>query len=582
MKQFQFDYKGKTSLDENLQKIEKWCQKHTFSNIVFQIYSDIDKTSEIDNICKYIIEIIPDALCMSCSTNGNIIDGCYTISKITIVCIIFEKPSTKVKLLHYDYDGTNIDEITDNIIKVLDNNKWVKAIEFNVTILGQSMTKFCNNMSSVNKEIHIFGGGAFNFEGNPSKAYVYSEKQGFSDNGFVLLLMGGEDFNVQSKYISGWKPLGKKFTATRTKDNILYEFDNEPAYNVYHKYLNIKNDEHLFDNTHEFPFVCKRNGVNLLHVPVYGNTDGSLVLTSTINEGDVARITYGDPVSILETIYSESKEIEEFAPDIIHIFSCSARKSFWGENSISKETSLFQNIAQTSGFFTAGEFLRTGENLCHHNVTLVISAMREGEPDKDKIHSVPEFRIDGKISILGRLAHFIEATTSELEDLNHKLEYASVTDGLTGLYNRAEMQRRIEKALEDNEYPFCLIMLDIDNFKKVNDTYGHQCGDEVIKTLSSVMQNILKKYSPDASAGRWGGEEFMIFIPDTILIEAKKIAEKIRIVFENYIYYNMNSQTTSIGVTQAKYCECVDDLCTRVDKALYQAKTTGKNKTIII
>lgn len=126
------------------------------------------------------------------------------------------------------------------------------------------------------------------------------------------------------------------------------------------------------------------------------------------------------------------------------------------------------------------------------------------------------------------------------------------------------------------------MMLDIDNFKQVNDTYGHQEGDKVIITLANILQNEQIRSSSKFSAGRWGGEEFMLILPDTDVSAASLIAELIRQCFANTILPGIRPQTISLGVTQATVEDSIDTLCTRVDTALYKAKKTGKNKVVVL
>lgn len=194
------------------------------------------------------------------------------------------------------------------------------------------------------------------------------------------------------------------------------------------------------------------------------------------------------------------------------------------------------------------------------------------EPVKDQ---------DGNITgIIGLLNN-----VTEHENLKRQLKNAAVIDGMTGLYNRKEIQFRIDKAIEnyrENGSIFSIIMLDIDNFKQVNDYYGHQQGDVVIITLSDILKNNQPLFKGKFSAGRWGGEEFMLLLHDTELSTASYIAELIRQCFANTVFPDMRSQTISLGVTQVKPDDTSDSLCIRVDSGLYQAKKTGKNRVCIV
>lgn len=169
---------------------------------------------------------------------------------------------------------------------------------------------------------------------------------------------------------------------------------------------------------------------------------------------------------------------------------------------------------------------------------------------------------------------------TEHEKLRNKLKFAADTDGLTGLFNRRKIQSKIENELQnlkDNGDHMSVIMLDIDDFKRVNDTYGHNEGDMVIKALAGILKDKNVIGMEEYFAGRWGGEEFMLLLKKTELPEAEKIAEKIRMTFSETDLDAIPHQTVSLGVTQAKLRDTVDTLCTRVDMGLYNAKESGKN-----
>ncbi len=586
MKQFQFTYQNQKQLRNELIKIRQWEKSRITSSIVFCVFSETLDKKILNTICDTIQTELPDALYMGSSSNGNIING-HVETDIVIICTIMEYPSTKAELIQMPLNAENAVQTVQKLSEYIKERPWVKAVEMLVTIRGLSMTGFCEELGKLPVHISIFGGGAFSSDMN-NEACIFSKNGEYSTAAVVFLLIGGEDFYVTTMHVTGWKPLGKKFLVTRSEGSILYELDGKPAYDVYYKYLNIRNDSHFFTNTLEFPFFYEHHGMNILRAPVASNPDGSLVMTSDVDENVIARMAYGDPWTILERIRLSGQEIQKFHPEAIRVYSCAARRTFWGMDEISKETLPFQSIAPTSGFYTSGEFLRTGRFVNQHNVTLVVIGFREGMPDENDVTNfeMHEEQFSGKVSMINRLATFIEAATEELEEANQKLEYMAVSDGLTQLYNRRETERRIKEQIHHHkkhpEQPFCLIMLDIDNFKQVNDTYGHKEGDNVIIGLSGLLKDGIQKYNIDACAGRWGGEEFMVLMPYPLeyVIET---AEKIRKDFEAIEFKNnVGHRTISVGVTALLPDEDSDAICIRVDKALYQAKESGKNRVIIL
>ena len=172
-----------------------------------------------------------------------------------------------------------------------------------------------------------------------------------------------------------------------------------------------------------------------------------------------------------------------------------------------------------------------------------------------------------------------------MQSLNRQLENVSRTDGLTGLYNRCfwEEQFVMEyKRDKRTESPSALIILDIDNFKKVNDIYGHPAGDEVIKALAGIIKKTIRETD---IAGRYGGEEFAIILPDTPVANVEFVAERIRRLVEKctVVYDEIDIKfTISIGIAGFKHSH-KDSIqwLDSADKALYQAKASGKNRVIL-
>lgn len=164
---------------------------------------------------------------------------------------------------------------------------------------------------------------------------------------------------------------------------------------------------------------------------------------------------------------------------------------------------------------------------------------------------------------------------------NIQLRTKTVTDPLTGLYNRRVLEASIEKGLEKNsENGVSILMIDIDNFKSINDQYGHQFGDDVLKNISFAVKEELRKQDVGC---RYGGEEFCVVLPDTRKDHAVQIAERIRSKVENHKFSYVNQMahfTVSIGVasSQADQLMASRSLIRAADQALYEAKHKGKNR----
>lgn len=169
----------------------------------------------------------------------------------------------------------------------------------------------------------------------------------------------------------------------------------------------------------------------------------------------------------------------------------------------------------------------------------------------------------------------------KLKILNKKLKKLYLTDKLTGLYNRFKIDKELSSQKDNidrnDSYSCGLILIDIDYFKRINDTLGHLVGDCILKDISKLLKNNLRKTD---IIGRWGGEEFLIILPFTSKDIAKKVAENLRVLIEEHNFsYNMNRKITiSIGVTEFSKSKSVEDTLLLVDNLLYKAKENGRNR----
>jgi len=185
--------------------------------------------------------------------------------------------------------------------------------------------------------------------------------------------------------------------------------------------------------------------------------------------------------------------------------------------------------------------------------------------------------------IVIRLFNQKAKTAKALAVANGKLEELSRTDPLTKLWNRRHMHEMInlEKTRVEREFkPFSFILMDIDHFKNVNDTYGHECGDYVISTIAVILRSAVRKQD---MVCRWGGEEFLLFLPETSLGGAAKIAETIRRKIEDYpfVYQSTTlSITVTLGVSEYNQSVSVDACIKLADDALYTGKESGRNRVV--
>ncbi len=204
-----------------------------------------------------------------------------------------------------------------------------------------------------------------------------------------------------------------------------------------------------------------------------------------------------------------------------------------------------------------------------------IGTLAVGNFSKDRKQFTEE---DGKLlKNLATILAFVVEEEEEKEELFKK----AIKDELTQLYNRYYLEHEGKKEIERArryKYPLSLIILDLDNFKQINDRFGHTQGDRVLRKFARIIMSNIRRSD---IAVRYGGEEFIILLPYTHIEDAEKIAERIRKTFEATKFrfdHEIASVTVSGGVATIENGEDLFDLIDKADKALYYAKKEGKNK----
>lgn len=168
----------------------------------------------------------------------------------------------------------------------------------------------------------------------------------------------------------------------------------------------------------------------------------------------------------------------------------------------------------------------------------------------------------------------------KLKQYNLQLELLSSTDELTGIYNRVKIENLLEyeKKLFDRFYrPISIILFDLDFFRKVNEEYGHKVGDDVLKTVTKIVQEHIRETDDFA---RWSGEEFLVICHETDINGARIAAEKFRVAIEAYKFENVKSITSSFGVAEFEKYESIEKVLHKANTALLKAKENGRNRVV--
>ena len=225
-----------------------------------------------------------------------------------------------------------------------------------------------------------------------------------------------------------------------------------------------------------------------------------------------------------------------------------------------------------------------GLNVSEHNAKLpwvdtiesITNIMKTGNLNK-KVYVVRDTEVGIVAKFFNHLLGQLRLKNEKLSNSNKNLRQKAYTDVLTGIFNRRGLLEYIKTKLF--EYKYSIVIIDIDNFKKVNDSYGHDAGDEVLKHLAKTISKNIRKTDVIA---RWGGEEFVLLVKSSQLEIVQIIAEKLRIDIEKEKFPIVEKITASLGVSNFKnQNQSFEDVFKNADNALYQAKENGRNKVFV-
>ncbi len=203
---------------------------------------------------------------------------------------------------------------------------------------------------------------------------------------------------------------------------------------------------------------------------------------------------------------------------------------------------------------------------------------RQAEFETQKTREQLEVRVEERTRELNNALTEVGDLAAQLSESLRQVEHLAVTDTLTETYNRRKFDEIVvheHRRATHGKVPFSLIMFDIDHFKKVNDQYGHSCGDQVLKDLCRLIRVLIRQGD---LLIRWGGEEFLVLLPATQIEEAGPLAERIRLEVAQTHFIDAGPITISLGVAQFRQGDSTDTVLKRVDNALYRAKQEGRNR----
>jgi len=397
----------------------------------------------------------------------------------------------------------------------------------------------------------------------------------------VVVAFSGQDLRTSDSFCLGWRPLGRDHLVTEVCEGGIRTIDNLPAVDLYRRYLEIEPDEDFGALALPFPLITFSNKLPVAHTVVSVGSQGELLFCSGFKVGEWVSLSYSKVDYLLEESLAQANALRPFVPQAMIMSPCLNRRTFLGKEAFGRELGYFQRLCpalvSASGL---GEVYMRDSAGGILNSTLVALSLREGDPRPDE--ALPPIadsllaqghRVQTRAE---RLVTFLEVTSQELRGSYADMRELSRMDDLTGIPNRRYTMTNLDILLErwSPRRPVAVLMYDIDGFKQVNDRFGHQVGDDVLRGVSKRVGQTIRNSD---FQGRWGGDEFLIIATNLSSDQALAMGERIRAAVEEAPFPAVGKVTISVGITCAVPDDDSDTIFSRVDSALYRSKERGRN-----
>ena len=565
---------------------EMQLQAESAKSMLVQVFSAINDAEMVRETVQRVEGKYPAAIICGATTLGEIAYGCLQLNSIVLSMTFFDSTAI-LPICKPCISGKERETGEDLIQNIYAVGGRIAGVLLFATPLRIDLAEVFSGMQTKPIDFPVFGGGAGAYD-LTQESLVFCGGD-ILESGIVVIAFFGDELHIYSDSHLGWQPLTREMTVTDCDGRLVKTVDNQSVYDLYNKYLNIKQGDDFFLNVLEFPFILKRDGYTVARVPFFLREDGSVEFVADVHKGDKFRLGYGDPELILRNSESIQREMHQFQPQAIFIYSCICRR-FLMQDDINLEFLPFDSITDTVGFFTTGEFSSSNGKIRLLNSTTVVVGMREGAQRHTQCNGNPAALTDAfqpmsidpysdkHTRIISQLLHFINALSSELEQANDELTLLSEIDKLTQISNRLKLDNILTKEIFKNglnKTVFSVILFDVDHFKEENDIHGHISGDTILVELTGLLKPKVRKTD---TFGRWGGDEFLLILPLANLDQACSIAENLRAEVDSHPFEGGKHVTCSFGVASFHGEDDVETLILRADKALYLAKNNGRNR----
>ena len=526
-------------------------------------------------MCNAIRELFPDARILTHTCALKMADLRLDTEGIMLTFTALEASQVEFTTV----DGNTSDADTqEHFVHFVESRPHTKLVEFFVVGLVDQLDDLFEGFSAIDEHIEVFGAFVDAASMN-THGYIIADDAEMQV-GVLALVFHGKSLEVHVARNFGWNALGREIVATRVDGCTIKELDGDVPLKVYERYFGIKGDGDFSTDAALFPLCFEEeDGSVSARVPIkIEEESGDLTFGIPIQQGTKFRLAYGDPYGILSKAAENARDMSAFSPQAILGASCVGHYLLLGEDVATEMTPCAD--FPSSVVFAFGEVRRVGRRISPANLNVLLVGLKEDPGYVKNIHLQTKrvAHLSYNRKMLAFMSHFIRVSEEELHTANQRLTQLASRDALTNLLNRREMERLLKEAVaeaQEHKTPLSVILMDIDHFKGVNDTYGHDMGDKVLLTVADAISHTIR--GSDAGC-RWGGDEFFIILQGASLSVAGRVGERIRRTVEAAEMPFGQHVTVSVGA--AAFGPERDNelqLFKNADEALYQAKKAGRN-----
>ncbi len=488
MHQLSFEIKNAADLDNAVSALLNSSYYKNCSCVYVEISDAVRNKDNTKSITEKLCEKIPGIQISGATALMDIHNGSISNESISLSFTIFD--SSKVKILSYDGSKMTEKEMAKALLsdlKAIENAVCVRL--FINALAMKDSAAFFDNFALTGTDLQFTGGVASgSLNGDGSDMYLINT-EGVLNFGVCAAVFSGEDLHAKSIYSQGWVPSGIEHTITKTAPgNIILEIDNEPAGELYHKYLGVPVNENLALEIMEFPLITQRKGLPVARAIIGITEDGGLMTTSYLNEGEKVRLSVAVIKDMLKRAKEHAAELEPFCPEAMFLTICLNRYMYLNDDQ-QQEVNFYSTLSpKVSGGSFTGELIRIGDEIIWLNSALVCFVMREGEADSSiSSASFPEIPVktgaDNRTPLIDKISRFMKVSTAELVELQEK-----------EIQEKLEAKAQAERAANESKSVFLSSMsheirTPINAILGMDEMILREASDPDIRQYASVIKN---------------------------------------------------------------------------------------------